>query len=260
MSTTDTATSRRQIWLKAYTTHTSGLLSTLALVYLVTYSVQSIWHDPGQTWFFWLDLFGKFLWLLFAIDLVFRYLMTSPKKRFFRNNWLDTITVVIPQLRALRALRAFMGGGIISKKGFLSGSAIASGIIAVFLIVWVGGLMVLNAERGAAGAEIKTLGDAVWWGFETITTVGYGDFVPVTAEGRIFAVMIMFVGISVLGVVSATFASTLVKKGNTGAAAPESPQQQILDQLAELKSMVSQLEARLNDKSDPAPGSTSPSA
>lgn len=259
MSTTDTATSRRQIWLKAYTTRTSGLLSTLALVYLVTYSIQSIWHDPGQTWFFWLDLFGKFLWLLFAVDLVFRYLMTSPKKRFFRNNWLDTITVVIPQLRALRALRAFMGGGIISTKGFLSGSAIASGIVAVFLIVWVGGLMVLNAERGAPGAEITSLGDAVWWGFETITTVGYGDFVPVTMQGRAFAVMVMFVGISVLGVVSASFASTLVKKGNTGAAQPESPQQAILDQLAELKSMVANLEARLNDKSDPAPDSTSPS-
>ena len=255
MSTTDTATSRRQIWLKAYTARTSGLLSTLALVYLVTYSIQSIWHDPGQTWFIWLDLFGKFLWLLFAVDLVFRYLMTSPKKRFFRNNWLDTITVVLPQLRALRALRAFMGGGIISKKGFLSGSAIASGIIAVFLIVWVGGLMVLNAERGAPGAEITSLGDAVWWGFETITTVGYGDFVPVTAQGRAFAVMVMFVGISVLGVVSATFASALVKRGNTGAPQPESPQQQILDQLAELKTMVANLEARLDAKTEPAPGS-----
>ena len=260
MSTTDTATSRRQIWLKAYIARTSGLLSTLALVYLVTYSIQSIWHDPGQTWFIWLDLFGKFLWLLFAVDLVFRYLMTSPKKRFFRNNWLDTITVVLPQLRALRALRAFMGGGIISKKGFLSGSAIASGIIAVFLIVWVGGLMVLNAERGAPGAEITSLGDAVWWGFETITTVGYGDFVPVTAQGRAFAVMVMFVGISVLGVVSATFASTLVKKGNTGAPQPESPQQQILDQITELKTMVANLEARLDARTEPAPGSPPPHA
>jgi voltage-gated potassium channel len=260
MATNDTAVSRRQAWLKVYLARTTVWLSTLALVYLVTYSIQSIWHEPGQTWYVWMDVFSKLLWLLFAIDLVFRFFMTSPRKHFFRNNWFDTITVVIPQLRALRALRAFSGCGIMSKTGFLSGSAIASGIVAVILVVWVGGLMVLNAERGAAGAEIKTLGDAVWWGFETITTVGYGDFVPVTAEGRIFAVMIMFVGISVLGVVSATFASTLVKKGNTGAAAPESPQQQILDQLAELKSMVSQLEARLNDKSDPAPGSTSPSA
>lgn len=255
MSTNETPLARRQAWLKAYTARTTGLLSTLALVYLVTYSVQSIWHDTGTTWYFWLDVFGKFLWLLFAVDLVFRYFMTSPKTHFFRNNWLDTITVVIPQLRALRALRAFTGGGIMSKKGFLSGSAIASGILAVILIVWVGGLMVLNAERGAPGAEITTLGDAVWWGFETITTVGYGDFVPVTAEGRIFAVMIMFVGISVLGVVSATFASTLVKKGNTGAPQPESPQQQILEQLAELKKMVTQLEARIDGKPDSEVGS-----
>lgn len=259
MSTTDTAVSRRQVWLKAYTTKTSGLLSTLALVYLVTYSIQSIWHDTGATWFFWLDAFGKFLWLLFAVDLAFRYTMTSPKTHFFRKNWLDTITVLIPGLRALRALRAFTGGGIISKKGLLSGSAIASGIVAVILIVWVGGLMVLNAERGAPGAEITSLGDAVWWGFETITTVGYGDFVPVTAQGRVFAVLIMFVGISVLGVVSATFASSLVKRGNTGAPQPESPQQEILDQLAELKTMVADLESRLAAKLDSTPNTTTSS-
>jgi len=249
MSTPDSAVSRRQIWLTKYTAHTSALLSSLALVYLVTYSIQSIWHDPGATWYFWLDLFGNFLWLLFAVDLLFRFLMTSPKKHFFRRNWLDTITVVFPQLRSLRALRAFTGGSILSKKGFISGSAITSGTVAVLLIVWVGGLMVLNAERGAPDAQITSLGDAVWWGFETITTVGYGDFVPVTFQGRFFAVLVMFVGISVLGVVSATFASTLVKKSNDNAPTPESPQQMILDQLAELKSMVADLEARVEGKS-----------
>jgi voltage-gated potassium channel len=262
MSTPDTAVNRRQVWLGRYTARTTVLLSTLALVYLVTYSIQSIWHDPGATWFFWLDLFGKFLWLLFALDLLFRYAMTSPKKHFFRKNWLDTITVVVPQFRALRAFRAFTGGGIISQKGFLSGSAITSGIIAVLLIVWVGGLMVLNAERGAPNAQITSLGDAIWWGFETITTVGYGDFVPVTFQGRFFAVLVMFVGISVLGVVSATFASTLVKKGNTGGPAPESPQQLILDQIAELKSMVAALESRIDGTpataKSPAPTKAAP--
>ena len=37
--------------------------------------------------------------------------------------------------------------------------------------------MVLSAERGAKGAEITSFPDSVWWTFETITTVGYGDFV-----------------------------------------------------------------------------------
>lgn len=250
MSTNTAQRSRRQAWLDRYTARTSVLLSTLALVYLLTYSIQSIWYDPGATWYSWLDFFGKFLWVLFAVDLFFRFFMSTTKKRFFRNNWLDTITVLIPGLRALRALRAFSGGSMLSKKGFLSGSAITSGIIAIILIVWVGGLMVLNAERGAPGAEITSLGDAVWWGFETITTVGYGDFVPVTSLGRTYAVLIMFVGISVLGVVSATFASTLVKKGNTGAPQPESPQQQILDQIADLKAMIVDLESRIEGKPD----------
>ena len=112
MSTNDTAVSRRQAWLKVYLARTTVWLSTLALVYLITYSIQSVWHDPGQTWYRWMDIFSKFLWLLFAIDLVFRFFMTSPRKHFFRNNWFDTITVVIPQLRALRALRARPGSAL----------------------------------------------------------------------------------------------------------------------------------------------------
>ena len=53
---------------------------------------------------------------------------------------------------------------------------------------------------------------------ETVTTVGYGDFVPVTWWGRVIAALIMVVGISVLGVVSAGMAATLVKQSQAPAA------------------------------------------
>lgn len=248
MNSTPVAATRRQLWIELYVKKTSNLLSFLAFIYLLTYSVQSIWYRPGVTWWTLLDLFGKLLWVLFAADLMFRFFMVKPKKRFFRNNWLDTITVVLPQFRALRALRAFNSGGFLSKAGFLSGGAMATAAIGVVVVVWVGGLMVLNAERGAAGAEIKSLGDAVWWGFETITTVGYGDFVPVTAQGRFYAVLVMFVGISVLGVVSAGMAATLVKK-SSNQAPQESPTQEVLDQLSELKAMIAKLEAKVDGKS-----------
>jgi len=238
---------KRWNFLKRYEAKTTGLLSALALAYLFTFTAQSIWYYPDQPWFIYMGLFGYLLWLLFAIDLLFRFLVDPVKRAFFRNNALDTITVVIPQLRALRALRAFTSKGILSRGktgSILTSGGIASGILGVLLIVWVGGLMVLNAERGAPNAEIVTFSDAIWWGFETITTVGYGDFVPVTSMGRFLAVLIMFVGIGVLSTVTATVAASLAR----GKSAPPDPATEVLSELAELKTMVASLQAKLDAK------------
>jgi voltage-gated potassium channel len=231
---------RREEILQTFTHKTDGLLSALALVYLLTFSIQAIWPDTNAEWYFWMSVFSNFLWILFVIDLAFRYFMTTNKKHFFRKNWLDTITVAVPQFRALRALRAFTSDGVLSKgKGFFSGGAVATAILGTVIILWVGSLSVLVSERGAAGAEIETLPDSLWWAFETITTVGYGDFVPVTWLGRSQAVLIMLVGISLLGVVSASLAATLVKQNK-----PD-PATEVMAELNELKTLVAALQDQL---------------
>jgi len=231
---------RRQAWLDTYTARISPLLSTLALVYLATFSIQAIWYNPNATWYQWMTTFGLVLWALFAIDLLLRFIVAPVKSHFFLKNWLDTITVVVPQFRALRALRAFTSNGIISKKsGLISSGGLASAALAALLVVWVGSVMVLNAERGAPNAEISNIGDAIWWAFETITTVGYGDFVPVTWNGRMLAVLVMLVGISVLGVVTASLSAALVKRSHK---APDRVDE-ILTELAEVKAALARLEA-----------------
>ncbi len=235
---------RRLAWVNSYTARTTVLLSALALVYLATFSIQSIWWYPGKRWFVWMSMFGYLLWVLFAADLLLRFIVTPAKRGFFRKNWLDTITVVIPSLRALRSLNAFTANGVLSKRtGLVSGGAVATAALSTVLIVWIGSLMVLNAERGAPNAEIKTLGDALWWCMVTITTVGYGDFVPVTAMGRCIAVLIMMTGISVLGVVSASMAAGLVKRTKAPASDPAT---EVMQELAELKAMVKALQDQLN--------------
>ena len=240
------AQTHRQEWLDVYMRRVSPLLSILALVYLATFSIQAIWYEPDATWFQYMNIFGNLLWVLFVIDLVFRFLMSPIKKHFFRKNLVDTITVVVPQFRAIRALRAFTGSGFISKKsGLISGGGLTSALLAALIVVWVGSLMVLNAERSAANAEIKTAGEAVWWGFETVTTVGYGDFVPVTWNGRFLAVLVMLVGISVLGVVTASLSAALVKRAHQG---PDRVDE-VLQELAQLKAMVARLEAAQSGKS-----------
>ena len=70
--------------------------------------------------------------------------------------------------------------------------------ILVALITIFGGIGVFLAEHGHPGANITKLGDALWWAVVTIATVGYGDYYPVTAVGRVIAVFVMLSGIFVL--------------------------------------------------------------
>ena len=69
--------------------------------------------------------------------------------------------------------------------------------IIYLLIVIFGGICVYLAEHEHPGANITTIGDALWWGIVTIATVGYGDYYPVTAIGRIIAVFMMLSGIGI---------------------------------------------------------------
>jgi voltage-gated potassium channel len=70
--------------------------------------------------------------------------------------------------------------------------------ILVTLIIIFGGIGVYLAEREHQNANITNLGDAFWWAVETITTVGYGDYTPVTTIGRIIAIFVMFSGIGIV--------------------------------------------------------------
>ena len=70
--------------------------------------------------------------------------------------------------------------------------------ILVILIIIFGGIGMYLAEYKHQGSNITNLGDAFWWAVETITTVGYGDYIPVTTIGRIIAIFVMFSGIGIV--------------------------------------------------------------
>ncbi len=53
---------------------------------------------------------------------------------------------------------------------------------------------------------------SLWWALVTMTTVGYGDISPQTNEGRVVAIVLMFGGVSILGLISATIASYMVER------------------------------------------------
>ncbi len=80
--------------------------------------------------------------------------------------------------------------------------------IGIFMVMILGGLILRSLETGAI-TEGET---PFWWAIVTMTTVGYGDYAPSTSEGRIFAVLVMFAGISITAMFTAVISSIFVAK------------------------------------------------
>ena len=83
-------------------------------------------------------------------------------------------------------------------------------ILMTILVLTVASVLVLQFESTSPDASITTGGDALWYAIVTITTVGYGDFYPVTTAGRITAMFIMFMGVGIIGALASLLASLLV--------------------------------------------------
>lgn len=124
----------------------------------------------------------------------------------------------------------------------------------------VAGLVVLIASIAAYQAEhptnpeFATLGDSLWWGIVTLTTVGYGDIVPTTSAGRFAGIAIMFTGIAVLGVLAGSLADLFHlqepaadAKANDPASTGASPRQPVGAELAKLQAQLQAVEIRLRE-------------
>ena len=70
-------------------------------------------------------------------------------------------------------------------------------VILTVLVIVVGGFAVYLADYKQPGANITKVGNALWWSVGTVSTVGYGDYTPITAVARIIATIVMFSGIGI---------------------------------------------------------------
>jgi len=167
--------------------------------------------SPGEeTTFIALD---TLIWALFAIDLIIKVAVAPHRLAYLRRHWLEVLVVIVPFFRPLRILRIFIFGS----RAWVGMRRLVN---VDFLLVYGIGLIIVAATvvtsvEGGENASIQSFPDALWWAVVTITTVGYGDMVPVTAAGRAIGFILMLGGIAFFGGVTANLASFLVKGGES---------------------------------------------
>lgn len=192
-------------------------LIVAALLWLIAYSWKSISDAQGQLAVFLWTIIGV-TYFAFAIDYLVRLYIARPRGAWFRGHLLDLAIVAIPMLRSLRLLRV-MSSVTFGKQtaGTVLRSRIAIyGAGASLLVIYLCAIAVLDVERHDPRANILDFGDAIWWAFVTVATVGYGDYYPVTGLGRMWAVGLMACGIAIVGTVTATVSSYVIEKAARG--------------------------------------------
>ncbi|GEM_PF-1434778 len=145
------------------------------------------------------------VFVIFLSDITVRFSMDPHRVSFLKREWFLFVALFIPPLRIVFVLVAISR---VSKSSSTLAKQIGlAALYAVSTVVLLGGLFTLSVEIDAPNATIKSYGDAVWWAVVTVTTVGYGDFTPVTVTGRSIAVLIMFTGAAAVGGLTAALAS-----------------------------------------------------
>jgi len=160
--------------------------------------------------------------VFFFADFAIRFYQADDKWRFMRWGWIDLLASIpvsfffagrlIRVVQIIRMLRAIKSVHLIWSLMFRNKAKgiFASVASATLLLLIFGSVVILVVEGPNPASSIDTGEEALWWAFVTVTTVGYGDYYPVTALGRVVAALLMVAGVGLFGSFAAYVGSLFI--------------------------------------------------
>ncbi|MFW6195241.1 MAG: potassium channel family protein [Chloroflexota bacterium] len=182
------------------------------------------------------------VWAAFATDLAVKLIVSPERVQFLRSHWIEVLIVAVPVLRPARIVTLIIYGS----RAF-NGARRLAGID--FLLVYAAGMVIIAAtivttvER-ESGGSITSFTEGLWWAVVTVTTVGYGDDVPVTWSGRAVAVVLMICGIGFFSGLAANFAAFLVHDDQDEQQQQQRDMNELLEEVRSLRGEVERLTRR----------------
>jgi len=187
----------------------------LVLFALLAVFAQLLMYYSGQAME--ADWFSDVIWAVFALELVVNLTLVRNKMRYLRENWLSVVivllafpwidwgsdwAVIIRSLRLLLFLRFFTA--------FFKGVSTVLNRNRFGQILLAFAFIIVGAGAVFSYIEERPFIDGAWYAIVTITTVGYGDVVPSTENGRIFGAVLILFGVLFFSLVSANIAAFLI--------------------------------------------------
>ena len=151
--------------------------------------------------------------VIYLVDLIIRSKLSGRGFRYAISRPDLMVAVIFPPVRIFASMRLL-------RKLFSRGNLALFMSVALILMLNAA-VVVWEFESRAPGSNILTLGNALWWSVVTVTTVGYGDYTPVTLGGRLTAVALLLLGLVSLAVLTAQIASNFLEQGQSGQADPD---------------------------------------
>ncbi len=192
---------------------------------------------------------------VFLLEFLVRIVDSRSRLDYLREHWVDLVSAIplVGGLRAIRLLRVLRALAV--TRVFRTAAHQADAHDRARNAFWFLGPMLFCAwvltaglyygfEHGA-NTRVHDFGDALYWSFLTATTVGYGDVTPVTSEGRVLAGFVVFMGIGLVGYVSARLTASFVRHRDPAYEALHGRMDGLEAQMGELRTLLHGLHIHL---------------
>lgn len=163
-------------------------------------------------------------WIIWGFFLFETTLLTSlvrRKRYYLLGNWVNLVIIIFgfpllweefPAAGVLRSLRLVVMAGLLiqvsgTARRILARNHLGTTLFVGFIIMVMAGFLIAGIDPA-----IETPWDGIWWAWVTVTTVGYGDVVPVSTEGRLFASVLILMGIGIFSLLTASFSAFFVSR------------------------------------------------